>query len=192
MNEKLQKLKEKCNNCNICELSKTRKNVVFADGNEMAPIMLIGEAPGATEDFEGLPFVGRSGKLLREMFKNEGLTTDKDLYIVNTVKCRPPLNRLPSRKEKEMCRGFLEEQIRLINPKIIVCVGATATKEILGNKEPISFIRGQWFDGFDAKIIPVFHPSYVLRNPRDIQGSPKDLMRRDIKEIKRMKVTMIN
>lgn len=185
--ENLEKLKEKCLFCTKCPLFCTRMNVVFSDGNENSSMMLVGEAPGANEDMQGLPFVGRSGKLLREFFANEGLVAERDFYISNIIKCRPPDNRLPSKKEKEACIDYLLKQIEIISPQIIVCVGATSVKEILQTKEPISKIRGQWFEGFGAKIMPVFHPSYLLRNPIEKEGSPKDLMRQDIKEIKRMK-----
>ncbi len=183
---KLIALKETCTKCFDCDLGKTRLNAVFSDGFVNAKIMLIGEAPGQNEDETGLPFVGRAGKLLNELLLSQNLTRENDIYICNTVKCRPPNNRVPTDFEKSQCRKYLDAQIELIKPKIILLCGATAVKSILKSKEPISKIRGQWFEGAKgAKIMPIFHPSYLLRNPSVKEDTPKWLMLEDIKKIKK-------
>lgn len=183
--ESLKKLKETCQSCFDCDLGKTRINAVVSDGNITAKIMLIGEAPGQNEDETGLPFVGRAGKLLDQLFLTQNLTREKDIYICNTVKCRPPNNRVPTDFEKSQCRKYLDEQIEIIKPKIILLCGATAVKSILDIKEPISKIRGHWFNGpNDSGIMPIFHPSYLLRNSSIKEGTPKWFMLEDIKKIK--------
>lgn len=182
----LNKVKTVCKKCFDCELSKTRTNIVFSDGNPEAKIVIVGEAPGKNEDETGKPFVGRAGKLLDELFLSQGLTREKDFYICNTVKCRPPDNRVPTDAERAACEKFLLKQLDILQPKIIVLCGATALKAFLGNKTKISEVRGKWL-GYQgkAKIMPVFHPSYLLRNPSLKKDSPKWLMLQDIKEIKR-------
>lgn len=181
----LQSLKETCANCFDCDLGKTRTKSVFSDGSDNAQIMLIGEAPGQNEDETGLPFVGRAGKLLDQILLSHNLTRENDIYICNTVKCRPPNNRVPTDFEKIQCRKYLDEQINIIKPKIILLCGATAVKSILNIKEPISKIRGQWFEGKNGeKIMPIFHPSYLLRNPSIKENTPKWHMLEDIKKIK--------
>lgn len=185
--KKLDELKKICEKCLECELAKTRTNIVFSDGNPDAKIVIIGEAPGRNEDETGKPFVGRAGKLLDELFLSQGLTREKDLYICNTVKCRPPENRVPTDVEKAKCERFLRGQLDILKPKIIVLCGATALKTFLGNKVKISEVRGKWFDyQSETKVMPVFHPSYLLRNPSLKESSPKWLMLEDIKEIKRV------
>jgi DNA polymerase len=184
--EQLNAIKSTCDRCFDCELGKTRTNIVFSAGNPEAKIMLIGEAPGQNEDETGFPFVGRAGKLLDELFKSQNLTRENDIYICNTVKCRPPKNRVPSEFEKAQCRKYLDAQIAIIKPQIILLCGATALKSLMSdNKLPISKIRGQWFvHPSGAKLMPIFHPSYLLRNPIAKEGSPKWLMLEDIKTIK--------
>ena len=185
--KKLDELKKICEKCLECELVKTRTNIVFSDGNPDAKIVIIGEAPGRNEDETGKPFVGRAGKLLDELFLSQGLTREKDLYICNTVKCRPPENRVPTDVEKAKCERFLCGQLDILKPKIIVLCGATALKTFLGNKVKISEVRGKWFDyQSETKVMPVFHPSYLLRNPSLKESSPKWLMLEDIKEIKKV------
>lgn len=184
--EELNKVKAMCDKCFECELAKTRTNVVFSDGNPDAKIVIIGEAPGKNEDETGKPFVGRAGKLLDELFLSQNLTREKDFYICNTVKCRPPENRVPNDIERASCAGFLSKQLDILKPDIIILCGATALKGFLGDKVKISQVRGKWFTHLGrAKIMPVFHPSYLLRNPSLEEGSPKWLMLEDIKEIKR-------
>jgi len=182
----LNEIKEVCKNCFKCELGKTRKNLVFSDGNPDAKVMLIGEGPGRQEDETGIPFVGRAGKLLDQILLSQNITREKDIYICNTVKCRPPENRVPTEDEMSACRIYLDAQIQLIRPKIILLAGSTAVRSILKNNIPISKIRGQWFEGpFGSKIMPIFHPSYLLRNDRKDPGSPKWFMWQDIKEIRK-------
>lgn len=187
--KKLEKLIKKCNECKSCELHKTRNNIVFADGNpETASIVLIGEAPGENEDLQGIPFVGRAGKLLNEFLEKAGISRENDLYIINTVKCRPPKNRVPAPQEKQACSEFLIEQIKIINPKVILLCGATALKSFITTKEPISKIRGQLLeiniDGTKYQAMPIFHPSYLLRNHSTLENSPRDLMLKDLKKVK--------
>ncbi|MDD3436736.1 MAG: uracil-DNA glycosylase [Candidatus Gastranaerophilales bacterium] len=187
----LQKLRLECEQCKNCELCFTRNNVVFADGNpQSASIILIGEAPGENEDLQGIPFIGRAGKLLNEFLSQAEISREDDLYIINTVKCRPPKNRVPLDKEKDSCRDFLLSQVEIINPKVILLCGATALKSFIKTKIPISKIRG---DIFEIEIkdkkysaIPIFHPSYLLRNHSVEPNSPRDLMLKDLKKAKEM------
>ena len=170
--EKLQKLKSQCSECKACDLHKTRNNVVFADGNpETASVILIGEAPGENEDLQGIPFVGRAGKLLSEFLVQAGLSRENDLYIINTVKCRPPKNRVPSNAEKESCKAFLVSQIEIIDPKIILLCGATALKSFVAVKTPISKIRGEIFEikikGKKYSAMPIFQPVIFAQEPLD-------------------------
>ncbi len=188
----LEIVREKCEKCKACALAKTRNNVVFADGNpSTAKIVLIGEAPGETEDELGRPFVGRAGQLLNEFLANAGISRDEDLYVINTVKCRPPQNRVPSDEEKSACRKFLDAQIDIINPRAIILCGATALKSFveLDKKQTISKVRGQWMnisvDGKEYKAMTIFHPSYLLRNHSMEDGSPRRLMQEDLANIKR-------
>ncbi len=181
----LDEAKNNCKNCNKCELAKTRTNTVFSDGVENSIIMLIGEAPGYWEDQKGRPFVGRAGALLDQILAAGGFYRDKNIYICNTVKCRPPENRVPTQEEKAACRPFLDAQIEFIKPKIILLCGAVAMESMLGMKSGITKVRGQWFDAPNgAKMMPIFHPSYLLRNPSKEKGSPKWLMWQDIKKIR--------
>lgn len=183
--KELLNLKKQCMECCKCELGKTRNNIVFSDGNSDSKILLIGEAPGADEDATGIPFVGRAGKLLTKLIEECGLSRKDDFYICNTVKCRPPENRVPTDDEKLLCQDFLLSQIKIVQPKVIVLCGATSAKSFLGNKIKISQIRGQWFklfDGIDATVI--FHPSFLLRNHSEAQGSPRWLTKQDLIKIK--------
>lgn len=187
----LEIVRSKCESCKACALAKTRTNVVFSDGNpSTAKIVLIGEAPGETEDLTGVPFVGRAGQLLNEFLENAGISREDDLYMINTVKCRPPENRVPTDEEKAACRKFLNAQIDIINPRAIVLCGATALKSFvnLDKKQTISKVRGQWMtinvDGKDYRAITIFHPSYLLRNRSMEEGSPRRLMQVDLKNIK--------
>lgn len=170
-------------------MSKTRNNVVFSDGNPCsAKIVLIGEAPGQNEDLSGVPFVGRAGKFLDECLAKAGLSREKDFYIINTVKCRPPKNRVPSVVEKAACEHFMLEQIEIINPVIILFCGATALKSFYKGKEPISKIRGEIFEievrGKKYDAMPIFHPSYLLRNHSTEENAPRGLMLKDLKKVK--------
>ena len=183
--EILNNLKKVCSNCSKCELSKGRTNIVFSDGSVNAKIMLIGEAPGQNEDVRGVPFVGRAGQLLDKFLEENNISRKKDLYICNTVKCRPPENRVPKPEEKHACKIYLDAQIDLIKPAIILLCGSTALQSLLDTKLPISKIRGQWFEhSSGAKVMPIFHPSYLLRNHSTEENSPRWLMNKDLALIK--------
>ena len=189
--EKLNKLKQDCLTCKKCILGETRNNIVFSDGNpESAKAILIGEAPGENEDKTGTPFVGRAGKLLNEFLEKAGISREKDLYIINTVKCRPPKNRVPSDEEKKLCEDYLLQQIEIINPEIMIFCGATALKSFSDKKVAISKIRGEVLEieigGKTRKCIPIFHPSYLLRYHSLEEGSPRYYMLEDLKKIKNL------
>ncbi|MEA5575832.1 uracil-DNA glycosylase [Anabaena sp. UHCC 0451] len=173
-----------CNNCYRCGLSENRTHAVVGRGNLQAKIMIIGEAPGQQEDETGLPFVGKSGQLLEKILASVNLSTTDDIYIGNINKCRPPENRTPTPDEMAACKPYLLEQIRLVDPKIILLTGATAVKGITGNKLGITKIRGQWIEWEERLCMPIFHPSYLLRNPSKEKGSPKWLMWQDIQAVR--------
>ncbi|MBE9205551.1 uracil-DNA glycosylase [Nostoc sp. LEGE 06077] len=177
-------LAQHCNHCQRCELGKTRTHAVVGRGHLQAPIMIVGEAPGQSEDETGLPFVGRSGQLLEKILASVNLTTDHDVYIGNINKCRPPNNRVPTPQEMAACIPYLLEQIRLVDPKIILLTGATAVKGLTGEKQGITKIRGQWIEWEGRLCMPIFHPSYLLRNPSKEKGSPKWLMWQDIQTVR--------
>ena len=180
----LDALREVACNCQKCPLAATRTNVVVERGDRNAKILIIGEAPGEQEDLSGLPFVGKSGQLLDKILESVGFDTNKDVYICNTVKCRPPNNRVPTELEMNTCKPYLLEQIRLIDPKIILLTGATSLKSIMGEKRGITKIRGQWLEWEGRLVMPIFHPSYLLRNQSREEGSPKWLTWQDVKAIK--------
>ena len=173
-----------CKQCQRCGLASGRTHVVVERGNPSAPIVIVGEGPGQNEDEQGLPFVGRSGQLLDKILASVRLDTQKDVYICNVVKCRPPGNRAPMPEEIAACRPYLMEQIRLVNPKIILLTGATAVKGLIGDKRGITKIRGQWMEWEGYLCMPIFHPAYLLRNPSRESGSPKWLMWRDIQAVR--------
>ena len=184
--EDLQDVKNLCMYCDKCSLSKSRTNIVFSGGVPNHKMMLIGEAPGYYEDQKGEPFVGKAGQLLDKIFASVRLSRQKDVYICNTLKCRPPDNRDPLPEEKEACYPYLEAQIEILKPKIILICGKVALSTMLNTPTGITKVRGKWFDGpFGSKMMPIFHPSYLLRNESHEKGSPKWLMWQDIKEIKR-------
>lgn len=189
---KLDKIRQKCLSCEKCPLCKTRHNIVFDDGIPNNKLMLIGEAPGFYEDQQGKPFVGKAGQLLDRIFASVGLNREKAVYICNTLKCRPPDNRNPLPEEKEACWEYLEAQISILKPRLILLCGNVAVQSILGNVGGITRIRGNWYppesaivEVFGAKMMPIFHPSYLLRNDTREKGGPKWLMWQDIQEIKR-------
>lgn len=161
----MESLKKTVLSCNICELSKTRKNVVFGEGDIDAKLMLIGEAPGANEDEQGRPFVGRAGMLLERIINSVLDMQRSEVYIANILKCRPPNNRVPTPSEAQTCLPYLKRQIEIVKPLIIVALGATAYHYLTGDKSEISKVRGEILVYGDAKLIPTFHPSYLLRNP---------------------------
>lgn len=183
----LKKIYDKCKNCHKCSLAGTRNNIVFSDGIPNNKLMLVGEAPGYWEDQKGIPFVGKAGQLLDKIFACVGLSREKDVYICNTIKCRPPENRNPLPEEKAACREYLDAQIEILKPGIILICGGVALNSLLPDKGSITKVRGRWFDGpYGAKMMPIFHPSYLLRNDSREKGGPKWLMWQDIKEIKRV------
>ena len=185
--EQLEKVRKKCLSCKRCSLCQTRTNSVFSGGVPNHKLMLIGEAPGYYEDKQGEPFVGKAGQLLDKIFASVGLSRQKDVYICNTIKCRPPENRDPLPEEKEACKEFLDAQIEILKPRIILLCGRVAVQSILNSNQGITKIRGKWFEGPNmSKMMPIFHPSYLLRNDSRDKGSPKWLMWQDIQEIKRV------
>jgi uracil-DNA glycosylase len=149
--------------CTRCRLAEGRKNVVFGSGNPDADLMLIGEGPGAEEDRQGLPFVGPAGELLTKIIQAIDLKRE-DVYIANVVKCRPPGNRDPQPDEVQSCRGYLEKQIALVRPKILVALGRTAAQALLGNDSPIGQLRGRWYQVFGIPAMVTYHPAALLRN----------------------------
>jgi uracil-DNA glycosylase len=173
-----------CAACQRCGLGATRLNPVVGRGAIDAPIMIVGEGPGQNEDEQGLPFVGRSGQLLEKILAAVELSTAKEVYICNVVRCRPPDNRVPSPDEIAACKPYLLEQIRLVNPKVILLTGATALKALTGRKEGITKIRGEWIEWEGRLCMPIFHPAYLLRNASKEEGSPKWLMWQDIKKVR--------
>ncbi len=186
----LQTLSLECGACQACGLAQGRQHVVVSRGNPSARLLLIGEAPGAQEDAQGRPFVGRAGQLLDRMLESVGLDSEQDAYICNVIKCRPPDNRRPSAPEIAACRPFLLRQIALVDPRLILLVGATALEGVLGIKGGITRLRGQWRagegEGLEGRVLmPILHPSYLLRNPSREQGSPKWHTWQDLKEVKR-------
>jgi DNA polymerase len=163
-NDTLLKIREDLGECTRCKLHSTRHNIVFGDGNPKAELVFVGEGPGADEDAQGLPFVGRAGKLLTQMIEAMGLQR-KDVYICNVVKCRPPENRQPEEDEVTTCSPFLFRQIDVIAPKVIVCLGAVAAKTLLKTNRGISQFRGEWLEFRGRKLLATYHPAYLLRNP---------------------------
>ena len=184
----LKAIREDIGECTRCILHKGRTQIVFGVGNPKAELMFIGEAPGADEDQQGLPFVGRAGQLLTNMIGAMGLTRE-DIYIANIIKCRPPGNRTPEREECETCSPFLMRQIAAIRPKAIVALGAVAAKTLLAINAPMAELRGRWYDFVPqvaktfrsgAEVPPIklavtYHPAYLLRDPRQKKETWKDL-----------------
>lgn len=170
----LRAIRDFIGDCTRCKLHRGRKNLVFGVGNPHAELMFIGEGPGADEDDQGEPFVGRAGQLLNNMISAMGLKRS-DVYIANIVKCRPPQNRQPERDECETCMPFLLQQIDVIKPKIIVALGATAAKNLLGLNDSMSNLRGHLYDFRGAKLVVTYHPAFLLRDPRQKKEAWKDL-----------------
>ncbi len=179
-----EKLKQDCAGCMACSLGQTRRHLVFADGFEGAEVMLVGEGPGEQEDKQGLPFVGPAGKLLDQMLEMIDLDRSK-VYIANTVKCRPPGNRDPLAVEQEACRGWLDRQIALVDPKIIVCLGRIAAMELIKEDFRITREHGQWFQVGGRRVIATYHPSALLRDPTKRPEAFMDLreIRKEIRAI---------
>jgi DNA polymerase len=159
-------VREALGECTRCKLHQHRKQIVFGVGNPRAELVFVGEAPGADEDAQGEPFVGRAGQLLTKIIEAMGLTRE-DVYICNIIKCRPPNNRTPESDEILACEPFLLEQLRAIGPKFICALGAPATQTLLKTKESISRLRGKFVDFHGIPLLPTFHPAYLLRNPHE-------------------------
>jgi len=172
----LLKIREDLGDCTRCKLHKGRNKLVFGDGSATAKLVFVGEGPGADEDVQGLPFVGRAGKLLTQMIEAMGLQRN-DVYICNVVKCRPPQNRAPEPGEVETCSPYLLRQIDVINPKVIVCLGAVAAKTLLETTRGISQYRGEWQEWRGRKLMATYHPAYLLRNPPAKADVWKDLQK---------------
>lgn len=162
--------------CTRCKLHRGRTTLVFGDGNSKAELVFVGEGPGRDEDEQGLPFVGRAGKLLTQMIEAMGLQR-KDVYICNVVKCRPPDNRTPEKDEVETCSPYLLRQLDAIAPKVIVCLGTVAVQTLLETNRGITHFRGQWIDFCGRKLMATYHPAYLLRNPSAKGEVWKDLQK---------------
>lgn len=163
-----------CKNCNKCKLCKQRHNVVIEEGNRNAKIMFIGEGPGADEDAQGIPFVGKAGRLMNMALAGIGIKRE-ELYITNIVKCRPPENRNPEKEEADSCKEYLQSQINMVKPKIIVLLGSVALKNILGEEYGITKSRGIWVEKNGIKYMPTFHPAALLRDDNKKIAFWKDL-----------------
>lgn len=179
----MEEMKVHCNQCFRCDLGTTRTNAVIGRGNPQAKLMIIGEGPGQNEDETGIAFVGKAGQLLDKILAAVNLT-ENEVFICNVVKCRPPGNRDPLPAEADACKGYLMEQIRMVSPKIILLTGKIAMKNLLGIKDGITKVRGQWVEKDGVFYMPIFHPAYLLRNPSKEKGSPKWLMWQDIQTVK--------
>ncbi|MGB2706207.1 MAG: uracil-DNA glycosylase [Candidatus Omnitrophota bacterium] len=176
----LEVLKEEVLSCKKCELCQRRRNVVFGAGDPKAKLMFVGEAPGMEEDLQGMPFVGRAGKLLTKIIESIGLKR-KDVYIANVLKCRPPDNRNPLPTEILTCEEYLRKQIEIIEPAVICALGKFAAQTLLRSTETITKLRGRFYDFSGTKLIPTYHPAYLLRNPHD-----KRLVWEDMKKIRKI------
>src|SRR5256884_360418 len=172
----LLKIIDDIGDCRRCRLHTGRNKIVFGVGDEQAKLVFVGEGPGADEDAQGIPFVGRAGQLLTQMIEAMGLQR-KDVYICNVVKCRPPENRTPEDDEISTCSPFLLRQLEVIAPKVIVCLGAVAAKTLLRTNRGISQFRGQWLDYRGSKLMATYHPAYLLRNPNAKGEVWKDLQK---------------
>lgn len=175
----LEIIQDEVKSCTKCNLHSTRTQTVFARGNPQADICIVGEAPGEDEDLQGLPFVGRSGKLLDKLLQEAGLDVEKDIYVCNVIKCRPPGNRRPTDDESNCCIGYLEEQLQVVNPKVIIALGNTAVENLINTTLGITKIRGHFIKRGKALVMPTYHPSYLLRNGSD-DSEPRKQFRQDI------------
>ena len=174
MPETWRALERECAQCRECALCQTRHSVVFGTGNPQAEVLLVGEAPGANEDEQGIPFVGRGGQLLDDMLEMVGLDRTK-VYIANIVKCRPPQNRDPLNVEQDACIGYLRRQTALMKPKILVCLGRIAAKAIIKENFKITAEHGQWFERGGVQMTAIYHPAALLRDPRKRPETFEDL-----------------
>jgi DNA polymerase len=176
VDDSLPKILADIGECTRCKLHRGRTKLVFGDGNPKADLVFVGEGPGRDEDAQGLPFVGRAGKLLTQMIEAMGLQR-KDVYICNVVKCRPPENRTPEKDEVETCSPFLLRQLDAIAPKVIVCLGSVAAQTLLQTNRGISHFRGEWLEFRGRKLMATYHPAYLLRNPSAKGEVWKDLQK---------------
>ncbi|MFO7766546.1 MAG: uracil-DNA glycosylase [Pelovirga sp.] len=172
-------LKTEAEQCRRCPLAATRTKVVFGRGNPLAEVVFVGEAPGFEEDRQGLPFVGEAGRLLERIIFSMGLSV-KDVYICNLIKCRPPGNRNPAAEEVTACRPYLERQLTLLEPQVIVTLGRFAAQSLLEVQTPVSRLRGNWYQYQGIAVMPTFHPAYLLRSPAE-----KKRVWEDMKKVKR-------
>ena len=185
-----QELRDVCLSCKKCELHSTRTHVVVGHGPVPCNVMVIGEGPGEQEDQQGKPFVGKSGQLLTKIFESVDINREEDVFIANTVKCRPPNNRTPLSTEIDSCKTYLIRQIQLVKPKVLILLGSPSLKTILESKETITRMRGNWvvvdveYMKEPLYVMPMFHPSYLLRNASKEKGGPKWLTWGDMKEVK--------
>ncbi len=170
----LEQIREELGDCRRCKLSRTRTHIVFGTGDARARLMFVGEGPGEEEDRQGLPFVGAAGQLLNNMLAKLGLSRD-EVYIANVVKCRPPGNREPEADETTQCLPFLFKQIRAIRPRVIVTLGRVATQAVLGTQAPLTRLRGKFQRYGEIPVMPTFHPSYLLRFPRERHKTWEDM-----------------
>jgi DNA polymerase len=180
--DNLAALKKEVLNCRMCDLYKTRRNVVFGSGSPKAKLMFVGEAPGEEEDIQGLPFVGKAGQLLTKIIEAMKLKRE-DVYIANVLKCRPPNNRAPLPTEILACEENMRRQVEFIRPKVICTLGKFASQTLLKTQTPISALRGKFQDYNGIKVMPTFHPAYLLRNPNDKKLVWED-MKKVLKELK--------
>jgi uracil-DNA glycosylase len=172
----LERIREDLGECTRCRLHERRHKIVFGAGNPSAKLVFVGEGPGADEDAQGLPFVGRAGKLLNQMIEAMGLKRE-DVYICNVVKCRPPENRAPEKDEVATCSPYLMRQIDAIRPQVIVCLGSVAAQTMLSTNQGISRFRGQWLEFRGTRLLATYHPAYLLRNPAAKPEVWKDLQK---------------
>ncbi len=177
MFNEMEALKLRCLKCEKCELCRTRNNVVFGEGNINSEVMFIGEGPGANEDIQGRPFVGRAGVLLDKMLKAVGLDRNTNIYIANMVKCRPPQNRDPLPHEQEECREWLDKQIEIVNPKVIVLLGRRAAMKFIDMNIKITKQHGEFFNIDNILYMPMLHPAALLRNPNQKPEAFNDFLK---------------
>lgn len=186
MIEAMENLRNQCLGCNKCKLSATRTNVVFGVGNPEAKIMFVGEGPGENEDLQGEPFVGKAGQLLDKYLQVIGLSRDKNIYIANIVKCRPPQNRDPEQEEQDCCIEWLRAQTRIIKPQIIVCLGRIAAQKLISEDFKVTRQHGEFIKKGNILFMGTFHPAALLRNPANKPDTLSDFqsLRDKIKELK--------
>lgn len=187
MYNSFEELKSACEGCQKCELAKTRTNLVFGMGDQNADVMFVGEGPGQNEDLQGVPFVGRSGQLLDKFLEAIDLDREHGMYIANMVKCRPPKNRDPLPAEQEMCINWLREQVRIIKPKIIVCLGRISAQRLISKDFKVTKQHGEFYNKNGVIMMGTFHPAALLRNPRQKPDGFEDFikLRDKLEELKK-------